>query len=132
MTRDGLIAAPDDLVAPGRRFAAWALVVFVLGVLVATADTGALTRAGLTRQKAVMLVGGGSFLLGIPSAINLTFFANQDNVWGIGLMLSGFFFAMASSNSALVISRCLLGRQRWLGELFGSTFGAFSEAVLAS
>ena len=50
--------------------------------------------AGLTRRKAVMLVGGGSFLLGIPSAINLTFFANQDNVWGIGLMLSGFFFAM--------------------------------------
>ena len=51
--------------------------------------------AGLTRQRAVMLVGGGSFLLGIPSAINLNFFANQDNVWGIGLMLSGFFFALA-------------------------------------
>lgn len=51
--------------------------------------------AGLTRHKAVMLVGGGSFLLGVPSAINLTFFANQDNVWGIGLMLSGFFFALA-------------------------------------
>ena len=51
--------------------------------------------AGLTRQRAVMLVGGGSFMLGIPSAINLNFFANQDNVWGIGLMLSGFFFALA-------------------------------------
>ena len=51
--------------------------------------------AGVTRQRAVVLVGVGSFLLGIPSAVNMTFFANQDSVWGVGLMLSGFFFALA-------------------------------------
>jgi SNF family Na+-dependent transporter len=35
------------------------------------------------------------FLLGIPSAVSMAFFDNQDWVWGVGLMLSGLFFAFA-------------------------------------
>ncbi|MEM6784535.1 MAG: sodium-dependent transporter, partial [Bacteroidota bacterium] len=35
------------------------------------------------------------FVLGVPSALNLTFFANQDFVWGVALMLSGAFVAFA-------------------------------------
>jgi NSS family neurotransmitter:Na+ symporter len=35
------------------------------------------------------------FALGIPSAINLEFFANQDFVWGVALMISGAFIAFA-------------------------------------
>ena len=35
------------------------------------------------------------FTLGVPSAINLEFFANQDFVWGVGLMISGAFIAFA-------------------------------------
>jgi NSS family neurotransmitter:Na+ symporter len=35
------------------------------------------------------------FTLGIPSAINLEFFANQDFVWGVALMISGAFIAFA-------------------------------------
>src|SRR5699024_11494271 len=35
------------------------------------------------------------FICGIPSALSLTFFTNQDNVWGIGLLLSGLGVAMA-------------------------------------
>src|SRR5699024_12538768 len=31
----------------------------------------------------------------IPSALSLSFFTNQDNVWGIGLLLSGLGVAMA-------------------------------------
>jgi NSS family neurotransmitter:Na+ symporter len=42
-----------------------------------------------------LIVGAAGFLFGIPSALNLQFFANQDFVWGVGLMLSGFFFAFA-------------------------------------
>jgi NSS family neurotransmitter:Na+ symporter len=52
---------------------------------------------GMTRHKAVLSVAGGSVILGIPSAVNLSFFSNQDAVWGIGLMVSGFFFAIAAS-----------------------------------
>jgi neurotransmitter:Na+ symporter, NSS family len=48
--------------------------------------------AGLTRKKAVTVVGAGCFLLGLPSALSLGFFNNQDFVWGLGLMVSGFFF----------------------------------------
>jgi NSS family neurotransmitter:Na+ symporter len=33
--------------------------------------------------------------MGVPSALSMGFFENQDNVWGVGLLLSGLFFALA-------------------------------------
>ena len=50
---------------------------------------------GLSRKSAVMSVCSVSFLMGIPSAINLTFFGNQDFVWGVALMISGAFIAFS-------------------------------------
>lgn len=50
--------------------------------------------AGFKRSKAIALVVGGSYLLGIPSAINLNFLSNQDFVWGVALMISGAFVAV--------------------------------------
>jgi NSS family neurotransmitter:Na+ symporter len=50
---------------------------------------------GMTRGRSIALVGTAGVLFGIPSALNLDFFHNQDWVWGVGLMLSGFFFAFA-------------------------------------
>jgi len=50
---------------------------------------------GLNRKKAVLLVWILGFALGIPSAISMGFFGNQDWAWGVGLMVSGFFFAVA-------------------------------------
>jgi neurotransmitter:Na+ symporter, NSS family len=50
---------------------------------------------GVRRRTAVVAVAGGGFLLGLPSATNLTVFANQDFVWGVALMLSGAFVAYA-------------------------------------
>lgn len=50
---------------------------------------------GITRKRAVMIVAVAGFGLGIPSALNLTFLANQDFVWGVGLMISGAFVALA-------------------------------------
>ena len=47
---------------------------------------------GLKRKKAVLLVGTLTFILGVPSALFLEFFNNQDWVWGLGLLLSGLFF----------------------------------------
>lgn len=50
---------------------------------------------GMTRKKSVSLVAILGFLFGLPSAISMGFFNNQDLVWSIGLMFSGFFFTIA-------------------------------------
>jgi len=50
---------------------------------------------GFERKKAVLFVVGGGFLLGIPSALNMNFFTNQDWVWGVGLILSGAFISFS-------------------------------------
>ena len=57
--------------------------------------TRVLQDLGLARSRAIALVGGAGLLLGIPSAINSSVFGNQDFVWGVGLMMSGLFFASA-------------------------------------
>ena len=54
-----------------------------------------LVDGGLARSKAVIVVTVVSYLLGIPSALSLSFFANQDFVWGVALMISGAFVAFA-------------------------------------
>jgi len=46
----------------------------------------------LSRKIAVIITGFSAVIFGIPSALSLKFFNNQDWVWGIGLLLSGFFF----------------------------------------
>ncbi|KPK95961.1 hypothetical protein AMJ80_02715 [bacterium SM23_31] len=51
---------------------------------------------GLTRKKAIIMVGSVAFVLGVPSALSMGFFENQDWVWSLGLMLSGFFIALAA------------------------------------
>ena len=50
---------------------------------------------GLTRNRAIALTLSLGFLLGIPSALSMMFFENQDWVWGVGLMISGGFISFA-------------------------------------
>ena len=50
---------------------------------------------GAPRPKAVLGVGVAAFLIGVPSALSDQFFGNQDFVWGVALMLSGAFIALA-------------------------------------
>ena len=57
--------------------------------------TRALVDAGMGRLRAVRLVGTVGFLLGLPSVYSLAYLRNQDWVWGVGLMVSGLFFAIA-------------------------------------
>ena len=78
-------------------FAAWTSMVAMIELA-----SRILMDLGLTRKRAIALVGTAGILFGAPSALNWTdtpgagpFFANQDHVWGVGLMLSGFFFAFA-------------------------------------
>jgi NSS family neurotransmitter:Na+ symporter len=78
-------------------FAAWTSLVALIEL-----PSRILIDLGMSRSRAIALVGIAGFLFGVPSALNWTgtpgagpFFANQDWVWGVGLMLSGFFFAFA-------------------------------------
>jgi neurotransmitter:Na+ symporter, NSS family len=50
---------------------------------------------GVRRSVAVVAIVVVAFLVGLPSALNLDYFANQDFVWGVGLLLSGLFAAIA-------------------------------------
>lgn len=54
-----------------------------------------LVDLGFNRSKAVGVTAVGGFLLGVPSALNTNFLANQDFVWGVALMISGAFVAFA-------------------------------------
>ena len=58
-------------------------------------STRTLIDFGFKRTKAIIIVSIVGLLLGLPSALNIKFLANQDWVWGIGLILSGAFIAFA-------------------------------------
>lgn len=63
--------------------------------------TRVLEDAGVPRAVAIRRIGVVGFVLGVPSALSMAFFDNQDFVWGVGLMLSGFFFAFAVIRSGV-------------------------------
>jgi len=71
-------------------FAAWSSLISMIELA-----TRVLQDGGMTRGRAITFVGVAGFALGIPSAINRDVFNNQDFVWGVGLMVSGLFFAVA-------------------------------------
>lgn len=50
---------------------------------------------GFKRKKSIIIVAACGFLLGIPSALSIDFFTNQDWVWGVGLILSGAFISFS-------------------------------------
>ncbi|MCG6987478.1 MAG: sodium-dependent transporter [Gemmatimonadetes bacterium] len=77
-------------------FAAWTSLVSMIELAARV-----LMDLGMTRGRAIALVGTAGVLFGIPSALNIDFFHNQDWVWGVGLMLSGFFFAFAVLRSGV-------------------------------
>ncbi len=63
--------------------------------------TRILIDLGLRRAAALKLVYGGIVTLGLPSALSMDFFINQDWVWGMALMLSGAFVAIAVIRSGV-------------------------------
>lgn len=54
----------------------------------------ALMDFGLSRKKSVQIIFIVSALFGLPSALSMHFFDNQDWVWGLGLLVSGLFFTI--------------------------------------
>ncbi|MFI6575890.1 sodium-dependent transporter [Nocardiopsis sp. NPDC050513] len=90
-----------------------ALAMAALSSLIAFVELAArnLMDMGVRRPVAVGSVVAASALAGIPSAVDLDFLANQDFVWGIGLLVSGIMVAVA-------MLRYGLGRAR--AEILGS------------
>ena len=57
--------------------------------------TRTLIDFGIKRRKGIFIVAVIGFAFGIPSALNMDFFTNQDWVWGVGLILSGAFISFS-------------------------------------
>jgi NSS family neurotransmitter:Na+ symporter len=70
-------------------FAAWSSLISMIELA-----SRVLIDFGLSRRRAIQIVAVAGFLFGVPSALSMEFFRNQDWVWSVGLMLSGLFFAV--------------------------------------
>src|SRR5688572_6492894 len=84
----------------GRVFMALfflALFFAALTSLISMIELGARTLIyrGVARGKAVAVIGAAGVVSGIPSALHMGFFNNQDNVWGVCPMPSALFFGFA-------------------------------------
>ena len=75
-------------------FTALALAAFTSLVSMVELAIRALEDAGFDRKKAIYPVAAAGFLIGLPSALDMRVFENQDWVWGVALVLSGLFFAL--------------------------------------
>ncbi len=76
-------------------FLALAFAAFTSLVAMVEVATRAFVDAGMERGRAIKIVGGCGFVLGLPSALWLNVLNNQDWVWGVALMLAGLFFSIA-------------------------------------
>lgn len=76
-------------------FVALAFAAFTSLVSMIELGSRVLRDMGVSRTRAAWLVGAGGFLLGLPSARSLDVLHNQDWVWGVALMVSGLFYALA-------------------------------------
>ncbi len=80
-----------------------ALAVAALSSLVAMVELGARTLMdlGMPRKRAALIISGVGFIFGLPSALQMAVFKNQDWVWGLGLLLSGALFALGAARGGL-------------------------------
>ena len=76
-------------------FTALAFAAFTSLIAMVEVVARAFVDAGFERRKALYGIAAAAFLIGLPSALNMSVFDNQDWVWGVALILSGLFFALA-------------------------------------
>ena len=113
-----------DLVPLGHVFLPvffLALFCAALSSLIAMTELAArvLIDAGMSRWAAVRVVAAAAVVCGIPSAVSIAVFENQDWVWGLGLMISGLFISIAATRygqerfRSELINGKLPARRRW-------------------
>ena len=76
-------------------FAALAVAAFTSLIAMVEVAARAFEDAGFERPKAIRGIAAVGFLIGLPSALSMKVFDNQDWVWSVALVLSGLFFALA-------------------------------------
>ena len=79
------------------------LFVAALSSLIAMVEMSSrvLSDMNMRRTQAVVVVVGVTVVFGIPSAISLQIFENQDWVWGLGLLISGLLIASLTVKGGL-------------------------------
>ena len=89
-------------VMPGGRIMAimfyLALIVAAGSSLLSMVELGVrmLLDAGWTRKKAALAAGVGITIMGLPSAMSISFLDNQDWVWGVGFLATGLLFSFGA------------------------------------
>lgn len=76
-------------------FVALAFAAFTSLIAMIELGSRVLRDMGVERARSVRIVGLVGFVAGLPSALSLKVLHNQDWVWGVALMVSGLFFAIA-------------------------------------
>ena len=116
-----------ELVPAGRIFLPvffLALFCAALSSLIAMIElaTRALMDGGLARRAAVRVVAGAGIVCGVPSAVSIAVFENQDWVWGLALMISGLFMSLAVTGYGQARFRAELvdlgPASGWVGQAF--------------
>ncbi|MFE8697866.1 sodium-dependent transporter [Cytobacillus sp. FJAT-53684] len=77
-------------------FGALAFAAFTSLVAMVELVTRNISDHGIKRNKAILISTVLIFIGGVPSALNMSVFNNQDWVWGVGLLLSCFLYAFAA------------------------------------
>jgi neurotransmitter:Na+ symporter, NSS family len=77
-------------------FGALAFAAFTSLIAMVETITRNLSDYGIQRKKAIFMSASLIFIGGVPSAMNMAVFNNQDWVWGIALLFSCFLYAFAT------------------------------------
>ncbi|HNS06086.1 MAG TPA: sodium-dependent transporter [Candidatus Saccharicenans sp.] len=93
-----------------------ALAISALASLLSMVELAVLNLSdfGINRRKAALITAAGAFILGVPSAWKISFQENQDMVWGVGLLISGVFFAYAVYKNGINNVRGMINESSWI------------------
>ncbi len=93
-----------------------ALAISALASLLSMVELAVLNLSdfGINRRKAALITAAVAFILGIPSAWSISFQDNQDMVWGVGLLISGIFFAYAVYKNGINNVRGMINESSWI------------------